>query len=213
MDERVNEVILPIAAVMIDPAQTAQVTSEGYLTGTILHEMSHGLGPAFAHINGKQVDIREAIGPTYSGLEEAKADVTGLYLAKWLVDQKLLPASELDVIYASYVAGYLRTLRFGVGEAHGRAEMMEFNYLAEQGAITLSADGRYHVDYAKMTDGLAMLCKKLLLFEADGDRAGAEAWFTKYDVMPATLTKALEATKNIPVDIAPHFELSKGTRP
>jgi hypothetical protein len=213
MDERVSEVILPIAAVMMDPAQAKQVTGEGYLTGTILHEMSHGLGPAFAHIGGKQVDIREAIGPAYSGLEEAKADVTGLFLAGWLVDHKLFPQSELEVIYASYVAGYLRTLRFGVGEAHGRAEMMEFNYLAEQGAITLGADGRYHVDYAKMTDGLAALCKKLLLFEADGDRAGAEAWFTKYDVMPATLTKALEATKNIPVDIAPHFELSKGTRP
>jgi hypothetical protein len=213
MDERVNRVILPIAAVMMDSAQARQVTGEGYLTGTILHEVSHGLGPAFAHIGGKQVDIREAIGPTYSGLEEAKADVTGLYLSKWLVDQKLLPPGELEVIYASYVAGYLRTLRFGVGEAHGRAEMMEFNYLAEQGAITQDNGGRYHVDYAAMTKGIAGLCKKLLMFEAEGDRAGAEAWFAKYDVMPASLTKALEATKGIPVDIAPHFDLSEGARP
>ena len=212
MDERVNQVILPIAAAMMEPAQAKQVTGEGYLTGTILHEMSHGLGPAFAQIDGKQVDVREAIGPTYSGLEEAKADVTGLYLAKWLVDQKLLPAGELDVIYASYVAGYLRTLRFGVGEAHGRAEMMEFNFLAEQGAITQDADGRYRVDYTKMSDAMAIVCKKLLLFEANGDRAGAEAWFAKYDVMPDSLTKALGVTKNIPVDIAPHFELGGGAR-
>ncbi len=213
MDERVNQVILPIAAVMMNPQQAKQVTGEGYLTGTIMHEMSHGLGPAFAHIGGKQVDIREAIGPTYSGLEEAKADVTGIYLAKWLVDQKLLPPSELEIIYASYVAGYLRTLRFGVGEAHGRAEMMEFNYLEEQGAITQSANGRYNVDYAAMTNGIAALCKKLLTFEAEGDRAGAEAWFAKYDVMPASLTRALETTKDIPVDIAPHFELAQGARP
>jgi hypothetical protein len=213
MDERVNRVILPIAAVMMDSAQARQVTGEGYLTGTILHEVSHGLGPAFAHIGGKQVDIREAIGPTYSGLEEAKADVTGLYLSKWLVDQKLLPPGELEVIYASYVAGYLRTLRFGVGEAHGRAEMMEFNYLAEQGAITQDNGGRYHVDYPTMTSAIAALAKKLLMFEAEGDRAGAEAWFAKYDVMPASLTKALEATKGIPVDIAPHFDLSEGARP
>jgi hypothetical protein len=213
MDERVNIVILPIAAKMMDPAQTEQVTGEGYLTGTILHEMSHGLGPAFAHINGKKVDIREAIGPAYSGLEEAKADVTGIYLAKWLVDQKLLPPGELDVIYASYVAGYLRTLRFGVGEAHGRAEMMEFNYLAEQDAITLGADGRYHVEFAKMTSAIAELCKKLLTFEADGDRTGVEAWYAKYDVMPPSLSKALEKTKDIPVDIAPEFGLSRGVRP
>ena len=189
------------------------MTGSGYLTGTILHEISHGLGPAFALMNGKQVDIREAIGPAYSGLEEAKADVTGIYLVNWLVDQKLLPASELDVIYASYVAGYLRTLRFGVGEAHGRAEMMEFNYLQEHGAITLGADGRYTVDYAAMTNAIAALCKKLLMFEAQGDRAGVEAWYAKYDVMPASLTKALEATKGIPVDIAPHFELLHGVRP
>lgn len=213
MDERVNQVILPIAAVIMDTTQAKQVTGEGYLTGTILHEVSHGLGPAFAHIGGKQVDIREAIGPAYSGLEEAKADVTGLYLSEWLVDQKLIPPSELEVIYASYVAGYLRTLRFGVGEAHGRAEMMEFNYLAEQGAITQDASGRYHVDYAAMTKAIAALAKKLLMFEADGDRIGAEAWFAKYDVMPTALTKALGATKDIPVDIAPHFELSQGTRP
>ena len=213
MDERVNQVILPIAAVMMEPAQAKQVTGGGYLTGTIMHEISHGLGPAFAHVGGKQIDIREAIGPTYSGLEEAKADVTGLYLSKWLVDQKLLPQSELEVIYASYVAGYLRTLRFGVGEAHGRAEMMEFNYLQEQGAITLGADGRYRVDYTAMTNGIATLAKKLLIFEAEGDRAGAEAWFAKYDVMPASLTRALEATKDIPVDIAPHFELLQGAKP
>ena len=213
MDERVNEVILPIAALMMDPVQAKQVTGEGYLTGTIMHEMSHGLGPAFAHVNGKQIDIREAIGPTYSGLEEAKADVTGLYLTKWLVDQKLLPPSELQIIYASYVAGYLRTLRFGVGEAHGRAEMMEFNFMQEKGAITLGPDGRYKIDYDAFSTGIGDLCRALLTFEAQGDRAGAEAWFTKYDVMPASLTKALEATKNIPVDIAPHFELSRGVTP
>ncbi len=100
-----------------------------------------------------------------------------------------------------------------MGEAHGRAEMMEFSYLQEQGAIALGADGHYRVDYAKMTTALATLCKKLLLFEADGDRAGAEAWFTKYDVMPESLTKALGATKDIPVDIAPHFELGGSGRP
>ena len=85
--------------------------------------------------DGKQVAINEAIGPAYSGLEEAKADVTGIFLAKWLVDQKLLPASELNGIYASYVAGIFRTLRFGTAEAHGRAELMEFNYLLEHGAL------------------------------------------------------------------------------
>lgn len=213
MDLRVTNVILPIAGKMLAADQTKDVSGEGYLTGVILHEISHGLGPAFASVGGKQVPINEAIGPAFSGLEEAKADVTGIFLAKWLVDQKLLPASEMNGIYGSYVAGILRTLRFGTGESHGRAMMMEFNYLLEHNALSQGADGRYTIDYAAMPGAIAGLDEKLLLFEANGDRAGVEAWFAKYDLMPQALTKALDATNGIPVDVTPEFELSQGVRP
>jgi len=213
MDLRVNNVVLPLAGKMLAPDQTKDVSGDGYLTGVILHEISHGLGPAYAHVNGKQVTINEAIGPAYSGLEEAKADVTGIYLAKWLVDQKLLPASELNSIYGSYVAGILRTLRFGTGEAHGRAMMMEFNYLIEHGGLHQGDNGRYTIDYAAMPAAISGLCQKLLTFEANGDRAGVEAWLAKYDVMPPALTKALEAANGIPVDVTPEFELAPGARP
>ena len=213
MDARVSAVILPLAGRLMDTALTKDISGDGYLTGTILHEVSHGLGPAYAHVNGRQVDIREAIGPAYGGLEEAKADVTGIFLAKWLVDHKFMPESELRVVYGSYVAGLFRTLRFGTGEAHGRAEMMEFNYLLEHHAVTQAADVRYTIDYAAMPQTIAALCEKLLTFEARGDRAGAEAWFAKYDVMPVALTKALDGAKDIPVDFAPDFELSRGVRP
>ncbi len=213
MDLRVNNVILPVAAKMMAADQTKDVSGEGYMTAVILHEISHGLGPVYTHIGGKQVTINEAIGPAYSGLEEAKADVTGIFLAKWLVDQKLLPASEMNGVYGSYVAGIFRTLRFGTGEAHGRAEMMEFNYLLEHNALSQGADGKYTIDYAAMPAAIEGLCRSLLMFEANGDRAGVEAWMTKYDVMPPALTKALEATDGIPVDVTPEFELSQGVRP
>ena len=213
MDARVGAVILPIVAKMLTPAQLDDVTSDGYLTSTILHEISHGLGPTYARVDGKQVDIREAIGPMYSGLEEAKADVTGIFLAKWLVDHKILPENMLQTIYASYVAGIFRTLRFGLGEAHGRAEMMEFNYLLEHGALRQGGDGCYTIDYAAMPDAIASLAEKLLTFEAKGDQAGVEEWYAKYDVMPPALVRSLETTKEIPVDIVPEFELSSGVRP
>ena len=159
-----------------------------------MHEICHGLGPAFARRDGKQVDIREAIGAAYSGLEEAKADVVGMFALKWLVDHGVLPKERLEEYYASYVAGIFRTVRFGTGEAHGRAEMMEFNYLSEQGAI-VQASGRYRVDYAKMPAAIARLAKELLEQEATGDRARAEAWFAKYDKMPAALKAALAAAQ------------------
>jgi hypothetical protein len=105
--------------------------------------------------------------------------------------------------YASYVAGIFRTVRFGVAEAHGRAEMMEFNYLAEQHAINREASGRYSIDFARMPAAIAKLAKELLEIEATGDRARAEAWFAKYDKMPASLKAALAKTSSVPVDIDP----------
>ena len=94
------------------------------------------------------------------------------------------PKERAEEYYASYVAGIFRTLRFGTGEAHGRAEMMEFNYLCEQRALTSDTDRRYVIDYARIPEALAQLAKELLEMEAKGDRARAEAWFAKYDTMP-----------------------------
>jgi hypothetical protein len=204
MDARVNEVILPLASRVMDPAQAKRASAEGYMATTVMHEICHGLGPAFARVKGKNVTIREAIGRSFSGLEEAKADVVGMYALKWLVDKGVLPKERLEEYYASELAGIFRTVRFGTGEAHGRAEMMEFNYYSEQGAI-VKANGRYRVDYTKIGDATARLAKELLEQEAAGDRARADAWFNKYDKMPADLKAALAAAKDVPVDIDPIF--------
>ena len=204
MDARVNEVILPLAARVMDPAQAKRASADGYLATTVMHEICHGLGPAFARVKGKNVSIREAIGRSFSGLEEAKADVVGMYALKWLVDKGVLPKDRLEEYYASELAGIFRTVRFGTGEAHGRAEMMEFNYYSEQGAI-VKLNGRYRVDFAKIGDATARLAKELLEQEATGDRARADAWFNKYDKMPADLKAALASAKDVPVDIDPIF--------
>ena len=210
MDARVDYVILPLGKRMMRADQATQASAEGYLTVVLMHEISHGLGPAFARRNGQQVDIREAIGPAFSGLEEAKADVTGMYALKWLVDRGALPKERLEEYYASYVAGIFRTVRFGTGEAHGRAEMMEFNFLSERGAITRDSSGRYAVDYGKMPEAFAALAKELLEIEATGDRARAEAWFARYDKMPSDLHAALDAQKDIPVDFDPLVPFREG---
>jgi hypothetical protein len=204
MDARVSYVVLPIARRLMEPVQAAKASAEGYLSATLMHEISHELGPDFARRNGKQVDIRESIGPAYSGLEEAKADVVGMFGLKWLVDRGALPKERLEEYYASYVAGIFRTLRFGTGEAHGRAEMMEFSYLLEQHALSYKA-GRYTIDLVRIPAALATLAKELLEIEATGDRSRAEAWFAKYDRMPDELKIALAATGDIPVDVNPVF--------
>jgi len=206
MDARVNEVILPLAARIMNPAQAKRASAEGYLATTVMHEICHGLGPAFARVNGKNVSIREAIGRTFSALEEAKADVVGMLALRWLVDKGVLPKERLEEYYASELAGIFRTVRFGTGEAHGRAEMMEFNYFSEQGAF-VKANGRYQVDFAKIGPATGRLAKELLEQEATGDRSRADAWFSKYDKMPADLKASLAAAKDVPVDIDPMFSL------
>jgi hypothetical protein len=205
MDARVNYIILPLAKRVMSADQAEKVSGEGYLYSTIMHEMCHGLGPAFARTKAGKVDIREAIGPQYGGLEEAKADVCGMFGLKWLVDHGALPKEKLEEYYASYVAGNFRTLRFGTGEAHGQAEMMEFNYLVEHGAVKRLASGKYEVIYEKMPDALANLTKELLEIEATGDRERAENWFKKYDVMPAELKATLKLGASVPVDVDPTF--------
>lgn len=207
MDARVNYVILPLAKYVMPEPQASRASGEGYLATTVLHEICHGLGPAFSRVNGNQAPITEAIGPIYSPLEEAKADVTGMFGLQWLMDHGALPKNRAEEYYASYVAGLFRTVRYGIAEAHGRAEMMEFNYLSEQQAI-VRAGGKYSVDYLKIPAALARLAKELLEIEATGDRARAEAWFNRYDKMPPQLAEALKAAKDVPVDIEPVFSLS-----
>ena len=197
----------PNPYVILDPDLAIVWMNEAYLTVAVMHEIAHGIGPAFARTASGKKGIGESIGPIYSALEEAKADVTGMFGIQWLLDHEALPRDRQKDYYSSYVAGIFRTVRFGTGEAHGRAEMMEFNYLAEQGAITRDASGRYVIDYAKIPGALASLTKELLEQEATGDRARAEAWFAKYDKMPAELTTALEAAKDIPVDVDPLSKL------
>lgn len=212
MDARVSFVILPIAKRIMRADQAALASAAGYMASTLLHEISHGLGPAFARQDGKQVDIREAIGPTYSGLEEAKADVVGMYGLKFLADKGVLPRTRLPQYYCSYVAGIFRTVRFGIAEAHGKAEMMEFNYLFEQKAIQRDASGRYFIDYARIATALASLAKELLEQEATGDRARAENWFKRYGTMPDHLKAALAKVADVPVDLTPTFSFPQTVR-
>jgi hypothetical protein len=213
MDARVDYVVLPIAKRLLRADQAAQASGEGYLATTMMHEISHELGPAYARTPSGRAEINEAIGPAYSGLEEAKADVVGMFGLDWLIEHGNVPKDNRTVYYASYVGGIFRTVRFGFAEAHGRAEMMEFNYLVEKGAVVRdSGTGRYAINVERMPATIVSLAKELLEMEATGDRARVEAWFTKYGRMPDDLAKSLAASSDIPVDVDPVFSFPEAVR-
>ncbi|HXQ25158.1 MAG TPA: hypothetical protein VN822_02010 [Candidatus Acidoferrales bacterium] len=213
MDARVNYVIVPIAKRLMRPDQAALVTGDGTLEFVIMHEISHGLGPSYVHGSNNKTDIREAIGPQYSSLEEAKADITGMLCMQWLIDHGAVPKEKAPEIDASFLGDGFRTIRFGIAEAHGEAAMMEFNYLVERGAIRRdSATGLYEIDFAQFPGAIASLAKELLEQEATGDRARAENWFKKYAVMPPELSAALARNSDIPVDVDPDFDFHPPVR-
>ncbi len=213
MDARVRDIILPVAKRLMRVDQASKATADGYLAVVMMHEISHGLGPAYARVDGHQTDIRVAIGPAYSGLEEAKADVTGMYGLSWLVKHGALPRERLEEYYCSYVAGIFRTVRFGAGEAHSRAEMVELNYLVDEGAIRRDpSTGRYVIDFNKMPSALTTLTRELLQLEATGNRRRAEVWFARYGTMPSELKVALAAAADVPVDLDPHGSFDEEPR-
>jgi hypothetical protein len=168
MDARVNEVIH--ASRLMTPDQAGQASAEGYFATTVMHEICHGLGSAFARRDGRRVDIREALGGIFGAVEEANADIVSLFALQWLLDRGVLRRSRLEEYYASDLAGSFRTVWFGTGEAHGRAEMMELNFLTVEGAIVQDG-GRYRVDSTRIGGAIERLAKELLEQEATGDRA------------------------------------------
>jgi Peptidase family M49 len=213
MDARVNVVILPIARRLLREDQAARATGNGYLAGTLAHEISHELGPNYSRTVAGKKDIREAIGKDFSALEEAKADVAGMFCLKWLADHRAITKEQLEEDYISYVAGNFRTIRFGIAEPHGRGEMMEFNYMLEQGAVTRdAATSRYAVMLDKMPGAIASLAKELLEQEATGDRGRTAAWFAKYAVLPDHLKTAFAQVSDIPVDIQPIYSFAEEIR-
>ncbi len=206
MDARVKYVVLPVARQIMPAEQASLASADGYLAVVVLHEISHGLGPAYTRVNGKKSDIRQEVGPIYAALEEAKADVVGMYCLAWLIKHDALPSEQAHEYYSSYVAGIFRSIRYGVAEAHGRAEMMEFNYLVSQKAI-VPRSGRYGVEFNRIPDALANLSKELLTIEATGNRTRAEHWFERYDKMPHDLQTSLDRITAVPVEIEPVFSV------
>jgi hypothetical protein len=208
-DARTDYVVLPVARQVMRPDQAALASGEGYLAAVMMHEICHGLGPTFARTPQGKRPINEAIGPGYSPLEEAKADVVGMFALDWLLQRNALPSARREEYYASYLAGIFRSVRFGTAEAHSRAEMMEFNYLAEQGAVSRLPNGRYEVVIAKMPDAIRSLAKELLTIEATGDRQRNDAWFAKYGSMPASLKESLDRITGVPIDVDPVFSFAE----
>jgi hypothetical protein len=202
-----DKILVPIADIVLDPAQRGMVEFEIYFTNVLMHELSHGLGPGNIRLpDGTETTVNFALKTLAPPLEEAKADIMGLYNTGYLVKQGYFSEEHGTKAYVNFLPGFFRAIRFGATSAHGMANMMEYNYMKEKGAITLDAGtGRYRVNLDKMPEAVRAMTRELCMIQALGDYAAAEAFIAKYGVMTPEVEHQLEKLKTIPTDIEPIY--------
>jgi hypothetical protein len=196
-----DRILMPIARELIAPDQLTHVTFDAFFENVMFHEVAHGLGIKNT-IDGKGT-VRAAIKERYSALEEGKADILGLYMLRQLNAQGEMGKEPIDDNYVTFLASLFRAVRFGATDAHGRANVIAFNFLERHGAFTRGADGKYRVDMAKMRSASDSLARRILVLQGDGDYAGVGALNTEFGTIGATLQGDLDRlkAKAIPVDV------------
>ena len=203
-----NSILSPIAERLLVQEQMANVSFDAYFNHTLMHEVSHGLGPGFIQKDGKRQTVNVFLKELYSTIEEAKADILGMYNTLYLIDRGILPANLRSQTLVTYLAGIFRSVRFGVMSAHGKANMLSFNYLLDRGAYCFDEQKkRYFVDFQKAPDAIRSLAKDLLMLEATGDYARAKEMLHSLGEPRAQMKSALDSLTDIPVDIFPVFEI------
>ncbi len=211
-----EKILVPIATALMNKDQVKHVSFEAFFNHTLVHETAHGLGPGKITVirNGvpTETSVNEELKDLYAPIEEAKADVLGMYLNHFLFKKGMFKEPYKENMYASFLGGFFRSVRFGAGEAHGMANVIQFNYFIEQGAITKNERGRYVYHADKMPRAIEQLAKALLMIEAHGDYQGAKKFIDRYGVMPPDLKAALDSLAHIPTDIRPVYPVEKQMR-
>jgi len=198
-------VLEPIAKVALPPAQQKNVSFDAFFTHILMHELMHGLGPHNIAVGGRQTTVRQELKETYSAIEEAKADVSGLWALRQLADAGKIDKDIARTMYTTFLASSFRSIRFGVNEAHGRGIAIQLNTFLDRGAFVAHADGTFTVDDAKIAEAVAALTGDIMTLQAAGDYQRAKAMIEKLGVVRPEVQKVLDRLTSVPVDIEPKF--------
>ncbi len=198
-------VLVPISRHVLSAEDQRNCSFDAFFTHTVMHELMHGLGPHEIKVGGRDTTVRKELQETYSTIEEAKADISGLFALQYLVHKGVLDKSLQQTIYDTFLASAFRSIRFGVNEAHGRGTAIQLNYLLDYGAVRMELDGKFAVDTAKIKQGVAALTNEIMTLQAEGSYAKAKEMIAKLGVVRPGIQKALDSLQAIPVDIEPKF--------
>ena len=202
-EAKFRSTLTPISKVVLTAGSQSNLSFDSFFTHILAHEMSHGIGPHQISVNGRATTPRQELKELYSSIEEAKADVLGLYMLQHFFDRGYLKHDE-SKLYTTFLASSFRTLRFGLNEAHGKGMALQFNYLADKGAFVVR-NNTWDVDAAKIRGAVRDLARDLLTIEATGDYAGAKKMLDTLAVIRPEVEATLKKVADLPVDIRPHF--------
>jgi len=200
-----DKVLTPISKIALAATDQGSISFEAFFTHILMHELMHGLGPHDIIVGGRTTTVRQELKDTYSAIEEAKADISGLFALQFLIDKGQLDKSLEKTMYTTFLASAFRSLRFGVNEAHGRGQAIQLNFLLDQGGFKVNADGTFAVDTAKIRDGVIALTKEIMTLQAEGSYAKAKQMIDTLGVIRPQTKALLDRLTAVPVDIEPRF--------
>ena len=204
-DAKFAKTLVPISKVVLAPPDQRDVSFDAFFAHIVMHELMHGLGPHNIAVSGRQTTVRQELKETYSFLEEAKADISGLFALQYILDKGVVPKAIGPSLYKTFLASAFRSIRFGINEAHGRGIAIQLNYLLDQGGFVARTDGTFAVNDQKVKDGVAGLTREIMTIQAEGDYQKAKAIGERLGVIRPEVQRALDRLTAVPVDIEPRF--------
>jgi hypothetical protein len=205
-------VLMPISKVALPAAVQSEVAFDAFFTHILMHELMHGLGPHDLRVNGRSTTVRQELKETYSAIEEAKADISGLFALQYLVDKGVLDKSFERTMYTTFLASAFRSIRFGISEAHGKGIAVQLNYLLDAGAVHVASDGTFSVVPAKVKEAVSGLTHDIMTLQAEGSYAKASDLLKRLGVVRPPVQTLLNRLERVPVDIEPRFTTAEQLR-
>ena len=204
-EAKFQRVLTPIAALALPSTERTDVSFDAFFTHILMHELMHGLGPHSAEVDGRETTVRQALRETYSTIEEAKADISGLWALHYLIDKGVIDRSLERQIYTTFLASTFRSIRFGIGAAHGRGVAIQLNTFLDAGAVRVGPDGRFRVDHGRIRDAVEGLTSRLMTIQAEGDYDEANRVLETLGVVRPEVQRVLDRLRNVPIDIQPRY--------
>ena len=208
-EAKFRHVLVPIAERALPADDRPDVAFEAFFTHILMHELMHGLGPHRIRVNGRDTTVRRELTDTYSTIEEVKADISGLWGLRYLIDAGRVDAAMTRSMYSTFLASAFRSIRFGINEAHGQGVAIQLNHLLDRGGVRVNTDGTFTVDHATIADAVTELTGTILTLEAEGDVTRARGMIERLGVIRPEVQRVLDRLADVPVDIAPTFTTAR----